>query len=381
MMFEYYYEIYKRGAFRKIRLGSKVKENNGMRKKLTVIAVLLFIAINLGCTARITPTGETAVIPKQSEEPDPTEPQFTETLSPEPLFTITTTATKALPSATPTRIPSATGQPEEWVSVAVESVKVWDDPSHEGDYWSMQTDLITGERVLVTGRQGEWVQIIAVEQPSSKDKRGYPGWVRGSSLVAGWPVGDLWAVVMAKRAQLTASQEPGSKVLMRLHLDTRVVVVQQVDEQVQVRLPDGREGWLPAKNVRLSAGRDTPAALDGFYETAEALIGIPYVWGGTTSDSLDCSGFLYRLFHAYGLVLARDANDQALEGTAVDANALQRGHLIFTADRANGPITHVVMYWEDGQIIDAEPERGVSVHPLSDLLHMAVWSGARAYLP
>ena len=291
------------------------------------------------------------------------------------------TPTVVIPTAPLTITPSTTSQPDNWFSVADESVKVWDDSSHQGDYWSLQTELITGEHVLVLDQQGEWSHIVAVEQPSSKDPRGYPGWVRSSSLVKGWPQGMKFMIVMVRSTILRENQEPTSDIIMKLQLDTRLPVIAEENNQALVRLPDGRQGWLDVRNVRLAQNREDRYSLDGFYETANSLVGIPYVWGGTTSNSLDSSGFLYRLFHAYGIVLARDANDQILGGAEVDDKAIVRGNLIFTADRPNGPVTHVVMIWGNGMIIDSEPGRGVSIHPLTELMKTAFLSGARTYLP
>jgi len=279
-------------------------------------------------------------------------------------------------------------QPADWASVNVQAAKVWDDPAHEGDYWSLQTELITGERVRVLAQRGDWSQIVAVEQPTSKDMRGYPGWVRSASLVKGWPTGERWAIVMVKTTLVREGQAADAVKMMRLNLDTRLPVVSSDVDAVHVRLPDGRTGWLAAGDVRLAAGREDAYSLDHFYQTAEALTGVPYVWGGTTSASLDCAGFTYRLFHAYGITLARDANDQALlaplgggQGMLVAAGAESRGTLVFTADRQNGPVTHVFMVWGNGQIIDAEPQRGVSIHPLAELMKSAHWSAARSFLP
>ncbi|HEX7434057.1 MAG TPA: hypothetical protein VF326_10380 [Anaerolineaceae bacterium] len=81
-------------------------------------------------------------------------------------------------------------------TVSVEVLDVWDEPAHEKDYWSRQTQLILGERVLILAEVGDWASIVAVEQPSHKDPRGYPGWVRRGSLVNGWSQADKVAVVM-----------------------------------------------------------------------------------------------------------------------------------------------------------------------------------------
>jgi hypothetical protein len=334
-----------------------------------------------GCGLIQTPGIQSVTLPPIPNVRVATEAQASST----PLPTLTAsrapTPTVVIPTATLTITPSTTPQPDNWFSVADESVKVWDDSSHEDDYWSLQTELITGEHVFVLDQQDEWSRIVAVEQPSSKDPRGYPGWVRSSSLVKGWRQGEKYMIVMVRSTILRKNQEPTSDIVMKLQFDTRLPVIAEENNQVLVRLPDGRQGWLDVRDVRLAQNREDRYPLDGFYETANSLVDIPYVWGGTTSNALDCSGFFYRLFHAYGIVLARDANDQILGGAEVDAKEIVRGNLVFTADRLNGSVTHVVMIWGNGLIIDSEPGRGISIHPLTEWMKTDFLSGARTYLP
>lgn len=46
----------------------------------------------------------------------------------------------------------------------------------------IQTQVLFGEKVLVTAEQGEWVSVIVPSQPSRKDPRGYPGWMKKYQL-------------------------------------------------------------------------------------------------------------------------------------------------------------------------------------------------------
>jgi hypothetical protein len=348
---------------------------------LFVSLCIIIILLTPGCDRTKTPVIQPATLSPIATVHVITETQASSTPLPTMTVSLPPTPITATSTATLTTTPSTTPQPDNWFSVAVESVKVWDDPSHEGDYWSLQTELITGEHLLILDQQGGWSLIVAVEQPSSKDLRGYPGWVRTSSLVKGWPQGEKFIIVMVKTTMLRETQEPTSKIIMKLQLDTRLPVISEKNNQVLVALPDGRQGWLAVRDVRLAQNREDRSSLDGFFKTADSLVGIPYVWGGTTSNSLDCSGFIYRLFHAYGIVLARDANDQILGGTEVDEKGVIRGNLVFTADRPQGPVTHVVMIWDNGLMIDSEPGRGVSIHPLAEWMETAFFSGARSYTP
>jgi cell wall-associated NlpC family hydrolase len=311
-------------------------------------------------------------IPSPAIMPGPTLPSETRVPA-------TSTSPVAIPSATPSFTPfPPTHDLREYV-VRTGKASVWDAPANENRYWNLQTELILGERVLVMEQQGEWAKIVAVEQPSSKDPLGYPGWVRVEALIQGWPQAEKSAVVMAPRSQLRV--EPEGAIMLPVVLDTRLPVESEQGDWVQVRLPDGNTGWLPLSDVRLTDDLSQPLHTDEIFILAEQLAGIPYWWGGTTTDSLDCSGFIYRLFHAYGIPLSRDAGDLALSGGMVDREDLQKGDLIFTSDTRGEAISHVAMYWGNGMILDASGGRGVSKRPLAELLSVNSWITARRILP
>ncbi|MBR7621604.1 C40 family peptidase [Phenylobacterium sp. 20VBR1] len=72
----------------------------------------------------------------------------------------------------------------------------------------------------------------------------------------------------------------------------------------------------------------------GVFETdyvavAERYLGAPYLWGGRESLGLDCSGLVQQALLACGRACPRDTDQQALIGQAVQADALQRGDLVF----------------------------------------------------
>jgi cell wall-associated NlpC family hydrolase len=266
---------------------------------------------------------------------------------------------------------------EEFV-VKTRRADVWDAPENEKKYWNLQTQLILGEKVLVVDRRGDFSKIAAVEEPSSKNPLGYPGWVRSEDLLPGWPAAEEYAVVMTRNAPLRS--EPGGTLLMGLYLDTRLPVESARDGWVQVRLPDGTTGWIRSTDVRLTDNLSAPVPTEGLFALAETMIGVRYWWGGTTADAFDCSGFLYRVFHAYGINLGRDSGDQALGGELVARNDLKKGDLIFTSKTEGGPIFHVAMYWGNTTVLDADTP-GIAIRTLAYRLHYEFWITARRYLP
>ncbi len=266
-------------------------------------------------------------------------------------------------------------------AVRVEKLDVWDDPTNENSYWHRQTQLITGETVLILDQKGEWDQVIASQQPSSKDERGYPGWVRSSGLVTGLEPAATTLVVTARTSWALSAAQPGAERLMRLYFDTRLPVLSQSAGWVEAALPNGRSAWLPAEDVAVLPTGQNGLSLskESMLASARTLAGTPYLWGGTTSDSPDCSGFVYRLFHVYGLTLARDANDQVLQGQGVTFDQKQPGDLIFYSDVSGGPVTHVGLYLGGTQIMDANPFLGLTIHPLSDMQKWYVYNAVRRF--
>ncbi|WP_238883318.1 NlpC/P60 family protein [Clostridium sp. YIM B02551] len=95
---------------------------------------------------------------------------------------------------------------------------------------------------------------------------------------------------------------------------------------------------------------------------SKKYIGIPYVYGGTTTAGFDCSGFVQYVYSQMGIQLNRTTFDQINQGTPVSQSELKPGDLIFTE---NGG--HVGIYVGNGQMIHA-PRTGDVVR-ITDIYH------------
>lgn len=85
---------------------------------------------------------------------------------------------------------------------------------------------------------------------------------------------------------------------------------------------------------------------------AKQFEGVPYVWGGSSPNGFDCSGFVQYVFAQNGIKLPRTADYQANVGTPIDKSQLQPGDLVFFAgDHVN--VSHVGIYIGNGQMIHA----------------------------
>jgi len=102
-------------------------------------------------------------------------------------------------------------------------------------------------------------------------------------------------------------------------------------------------------------------------EDAKYFKGGKYVWGGTTPQGFDCSGYVQYLYKKHRVNLPRTAYAQSKKGEAVDINNLQKGDLLFfLTDKKRGiPVTHVGIYLGDGQFIHAaSKKKGIIISPV-----------------
>lgn len=215
------------------------------------------------------------------------------------------------------------------------------------------TQLLMGEAVEVVDERDGWLRVVAPLQPSSKDRRGYPGWVRRSHL--GPPVMRRAGATASVRVRSTICDiDEGPRVELSfgtaLRLDPLHRPTEDTDRPTQdtdrptedtarVLLPGGRGGTVLRSDVRLSAEQPRPGAGD-ILESARLFLGVRYLWGGTSSWGLDCSGLVHLAHRAHGVVVPRDASDQAGGVDPVPLDEVEPGDLYFFA-RPDERVHHV----------------------------------------
>ncbi|GAB3437172.1 C40 family peptidase [Phycicoccus ginsengisoli] len=246
-----------------------------------------------------------------------------------------------------------------------------------------ETQALLGDRVLVTALRGTWAKVVAPDQPTPKDARGYPGWVPVRQLSAEAPRStDQAATVVARTVWLRSDSSAASRVL-EVSFGTRLPVLGSAGGLVRVGLPGGVVRRVdPAAVVRASAsGPALPATGAALVRSAQSFTGLPYLWAGRSGFGFDCSGLTSLVYRVHGVRVPRDADAQALAGRRVSPGSLAPGDLLFYAT-ASGYVHHVSMYAGSGRMVQS-PATGQSVQtiPVSAPAYAAQFSGARRYLP
>lgn len=140
----------------------------------------------------------------------------------------------------------------------------------------------------------------------------------------------------------------------------------------KIGFPDGREAFVPTNQLTdYNAWLKRPAPnADAILKTAQTLIGVPYLWGGTSIKGVDCSGFTKTAYFLNGVIIPRDASQQALVGEKLDVlendsisiekclKNLKAGDLMFfsAAKRRGingGRVSHTAIYMGNGEFIQS----------------------------
>jgi cell wall-associated NlpC family hydrolase len=94
---------------------------------------------------------------------------------------------------------------------------------------------------------------------------------------------------------------------------------------------------------------------------AKTMIGLPYVWGGTSPTSgVDCSGLVMLGLRKAGINIGRVTYQQQNGGTRVPFSGLQAGDLVFWDHGGPAGADHVAFYLGNGKILEA-PRTGLNV--------------------
>jgi cell wall-associated NlpC family hydrolase len=177
-----------------------------------------------------------------------------------------------------------------------------------------ETQALYGEEIVVYDEEEGWAW-------GQLSRDGYVGYVSANALVALGP--PATHRVEALRAHVYPAASLKTPPRFALTYDALVTVTGQ--DGPWARTPDG---FVYAAHLApLGARAADPVA------TAERFLGVPYLWGGRSSQGIDCSGLVQTALRAAGFDAPRDSDMLAVYGEALPVDEamahLRRGDLVF----------------------------------------------------
>ena len=250
-------------------------------------------------------------------------------------------------------IPDTIFVKKPWGLVSVSVCNIKKSPSHSSELLSQ---AIMGTPVKILKAKGSW---LLVQTPDY-----YLGWVNNSSIEElnerqfnDWKRSEK--VIFLKKSGDILSESDDDGIVSDIVSGAILKVITEKNGYSEVVLPDGRPGRLnkaDVVNFKQWSESVSPNA-DKFILFSKSLLGSPYLWGGTSTKALDCSGFVKTIYFTGGTILARDASLQNLHGTKISYSSsyetLLPGDLIMFGSMRDGKerITHVGMYIGDTEVI------------------------------
>ena len=268
-------------------------------------------------------------------------------------------------------LPSAEmeGNTEGVIKISVANLR--SEPSHSAE---LVTQAILGTPVKVYKKDGGWYYIQTPE--------GYLAWVDYGGVtpfskkdLSQWKAADK---VVFLETYGFSYQEPDikSQVASDLVAGNILELLGEENEFYKVKYPHGKIGFIRKADAQpydqwLASLEPTGKSL---VETSKNLMGLPYLWGGTSAKGVDCSGYTKTIFFLNGIILPRDASQQIQAGIEVDSTRdfenLKPGDLLFfgrkATENSRERVIHVGMWIGDNKFIHSMGDVHISTFDKND---------------
>lgn len=248
------------------------------------------------------------------------------------------------------------GKQHAVVSVSVANLRT--QPGHPAE---LSTQATLGTPLHVLKRERGWYFVQTPDQ--------YLGWVEGGMLAfmdsltfKKWQQSEK-LIYTQPYGLAYASPDAQTETVSDLVYGDVLTIRNQANDFFEVAFPDGRIAFVPAKDAikyKEWATSRQPTE-ENLVQSAKRLLGVPYLWGGTSFKGVDCSGFTKTVYFMNGLVLPRDASQQVNIGEEIDTKngweKLRAGDLLFfgipAKDNRPERVIHVGMWMGNQEFIQA----------------------------
>ncbi|MGF1558844.1 MAG: NlpC/P60 family protein [Flavobacteriaceae bacterium] len=246
------------------------------------------------------------------------------------------------------------------------------DPKHAAE---LATQATLGTPLNILKKEGDW---FLVQTPDN-----YISWVDEGGIIsltqeelATWKASEKLMYTEISGFSYT-NADTASQIVSDLVAGCVLEVMNEQGDFYAVKYPDGRIAHIRKSEARpynewLNTLRTDEESV---VETGKKLMGLPYLWGGTSTKGVDCSGYTKTIYFLNGMVIPRDASQQVHTGQSIDSIAnfddLKKGDLLFFGKKATDTsaekVVHVGMWIGNNEFIHASNQvRISSVDPKAD---------------
>jgi hypothetical protein len=241
------------------------------------------------------------------------------------------------------------------VNISVANLR--SNPKHAAE---LATQATLGTPVKVLKKEGSWYYI------QTPDK--YLSWVDAGGITLMNPKRfEEWRshdkIIFKKTYGHSYNAVDEEEIISDLVAGNVLEFVKNIDGFFVVSYPDGRLALVRDKEAEDYSGwlQQMNPTTDDLVATSKTLMGVPYLWGGTSTKGMDCSGFTKTVYFLNGMVIPRDASQQVHTGKPIDSvgnfENLERGDLLFFGRKATDStaekVVHVGMWIGNNEFIHA----------------------------
>ncbi|SFB76066.1 SH3 domain-containing protein [Zunongwangia mangrovi] len=254
-------------------------------------------------------------------------------------------------------LPDAEGLEDQTMGVIKISVaNLREEPRHASQ---LVTQATLGMPVKVYKKEGSWYYIQSPD--------GYLAWVDYGGIqnmtkeaFAAWKSKEK-LIYLNPYGKSLKSAKNDAEVVSDLVAGDILEFTAENGNFYEISYPDGRTAFVPKSDAKPYKTWLADLEVDGesLISTGEKLMGLPYLWGGTSPKGVDCSGFTKTVYFLNGMVIPRDASQQVHTGVLVDSTRnfenLVAGDLLFfgrpATDSTKERVVHVGMWIGDQKFI------------------------------
>ncbi|MED4686219.1 SH3 domain-containing protein [Bacillus mycoides] len=251
-------------------------------------------------------------------------------------------------------------------------------------YHSVIGGVLNGTKLNVIGSEGSWFKV------NYQGKTGYVSsefvkFVKGGTTTPEQPeqpnqgaIGDYY--INASALNVRSGEGTNYRIIGALPQGQKVQVISENSGWSKINY-NGQTGYIgtrflsktpvggavdnkPNENQNNNNTSNNSGDSSSILAYAKSMQGVPYVWGGSSANGVNCSGYIYHVFKKFGHNISR----QSVAGywsSLPKTSSPQPGDLIYFQNTYKAGPSHMGIYLGGGSFIQAG-DKGVAIASLSN---------------